>query len=323
MPAWWVDLMLPIWGPDPGPDEMLSNGIVAHINAQPEALAQMGGQSAAPAQMSERYAAVALDDAVTPAIIHFANDPAAAPLPVLGEALLAARSREAEVPVIVVLPQGVFDQTRAAVERRLGAFPPGLRTPIVPTEDYQGSWSKAFNAPTGPATYLMGATGEIAWRDVGPLQARALADALDQYGSIGRRGRGRLLRLSVRPGEPAPDVPPLRRLCGQRALLMFWKSWSRPCLAELQRLQRLHEGPDGQGRVILALGDGENAERVQEIARRYGLRFTLVPDPKSELAKRFRVHCWPTTVWIDEQGLVQRAHFGATPDDRASGRDRS
>jgi len=83
------------------------------------------------------------------------------------------------IGAIVVLPQGVFDQTRAAVERRLGAFPPGLRTPIVPTEDYQGSWSKAFNAPTGPATYLMGATGEIAWRDVGPLQARALADALE------------------------------------------------------------------------------------------------------------------------------------------------
>jgi peroxiredoxin len=323
MPGWWVDLMLPIWGPDPGPDEMLSNGIVAHINAQPEALAQMGVQSAAPAQMSAQPAADAAAAAVTPAIIHFANDPSAAPLPVLGEALLASRLREAEVPVIVVMPQGAFDQTRAAVERRLGAFPPGLRTSIVLTEDYQGSWSKAFNAPTGPATYLMDATGEIAWRDAGPLQARALADALDRYGSIGRRGRGRLLRLSARPGEPAPDVPPLRRLCGQRALLMFWKSWSRPCLAELQRLQRLHEGPDGQGRVILALGDGENAERVQEIARRYGLRFTLVPDPKSELAKRFRVHCWPTTVWIDEQGLVQRAHFGATPDDRASGRDRS
>jgi peroxiredoxin len=118
-------------------------------------------------------------------------------------------------------------------------------------------------------------------------------------------------------------VPPLRRLCGQRALLMFWKSWSRPCLVELQRLQRLHDEPTGQGRVILAVGDGENAERVQEIARRYGLRFTLVPDPKSELAKRFRVHCWPTTVWIDEQGLVQRAHFGTRPDDRASARDRS
>ena len=79
--------------------------------------------------------------------------------------------------------------------------------------------------------------------DPEPLQASALTDALDQYGSIGRRGRGGLLRLSVRAGEPAPDVPALRRLCGQRALLMFWKSWSRPCLTELQHLQRLHDAP--------------------------------------------------------------------------------
>jgi peroxiredoxin len=323
MPAWWVNLMLPIWGPDPGPDEMLSNGIVAHINAQPEALAEMGGQSAAPARMGVQSAAAAAVDAVTPAVIHFANDPAAAPLPVLGEALLSGRPREAEIPVIVVLPQGAFDQTRAAVERRLGAYPPGLRTPIVLTEDYQGGWSKSFDAPAGPSTCLMGASGDIVWRDAGPLQASALAAAIDQYGSSGRRGRGGMLRLSVRAGEPAPDVPPLRRLCGQRALLMFWKSWSRPCLAELQHLQRLHEAPNGQGRVILAVGDGEDAERMQEIARRYGLRFTLVPDPKSELAMRFRVRCWPTTVWIDEQGLVQRAHFGATPDARASGRNRS
>ena len=322
MPAWWVDLMLPIWGPDPGPDEMLSSGIVAHISAQSEALAQVGAQPqlpaqigaqlAAPAQMSAQSSAAAPGDAVTPSIIHFANDPSATPLPILGDALLASKLREAKIPVIVVLPRGSFDQTRAAVERRLGAFPSGLGTPVVLTEDYQGGWSKAFDAPAGPATYLMGATGEIVWRNPEPLQASALTDALDQHGSIGRRGRGGLLRLSVRAGEPAPDVPALRRLCGQRALLMFWKSWSRPCLTELQHLQRLHDASAGQ--VILAVGDGENAEGVQEIARRYGLRFSLMPDPKSELAKRFRVNCWPTTVWIDEQGLVQRAHFGVTPE---------
>ena len=301
MPAWWVDLMLPIWGPDPGPDEMISNGIVAHITAQPEALPQPDAQPLA--------LAATADEAATPSIIHFANDTSATPLPVLGEALLASKLREAQLPVIVVLPLGSFDQPRGSVERRLGAFPAGLRTPVVLTEDYQGAWRKTFDAPVGPSTYLMDARGGIAWRDPGALQARALTDALDRLGSIGRRGRGGLLRLSVRTGEPAPEVPALRRLRGQRALLMFWKSWSRPCLTELQHLQRLHDDSNGQGRVILAVGDGEDAERVQEIARRYGLRFTLMPDPESELAKGFRVRCWPTTVSIDELGLVERTRF--------------
>ena len=314
MPAGWVDVMLPIWGPDPGPDEMLSTGIVAHINAQSAVPVQIDAPSAVPMQMMARSAGSAPDDPVMSSIIHFANDPSAAPLPILGEALLASRLRDAEVPVVVVLPQGSFDQTRAAVERELGAFPPGLTTSVVLTEDYQEGWSKALEAPAGPSTYLMGGTREIAWRDTGPLQARVLADALDQHGSVGRRGRGGLLRLGVRTGEPAPDVPPLRRLCGQRTLLMFWKSWSRPCMVELRQLQRLHDEFGGQGRIILAVGDGEDAARVQEVAHSQGLRFSLVPDPKSELARRFRVGCWPTTVSIDELGLVERVHFGVTPD---------
>jgi peroxiredoxin len=105
----------------------------------------------------------------------------------------------------------------------------------------------------------------------------------------------------------------LPRLCGQPVLLLFWKSWSRPCLTELRRLQRVQDEAS-EGPVIVAVGDGEQPERVREIAQEHGLRFTLVPDPTSELARRYRVACWPTTVWIDEQGLIQRVHFGVTPD---------
>ena len=131
MPAWWVDLMLPIWGPDPGPDEMLSSGIVAHISAQSEALAQVGAQPqlpaqigaqlAAPAQMSAQSSAAAPGDAVTPSIIHFANDPSATPLPILGDALLASKLREAKIPVIVVLPRGL--STRRELRWRGGSAP--------------------------------------------------------------------------------------------------------------------------------------------------------------------------------------------------------
>lgn len=100
MPAWWVDLMLPHWGPDPGPEGILGDQIIAHISVSPQAAPSV--------------------DAGTAAIIHFASDSSVAPLPILGEALIASRLRDAEVPVIVVLPQGSFEQTRASVEARLG-----------------------------------------------------------------------------------------------------------------------------------------------------------------------------------------------------------
>jgi peroxiredoxin len=309
MPAWWVRLMLPIWGPV-GPDEILSDAIVAHINARSES--------------------VLPDDTATTSIIHFASDPSVPPLRMLSEALLGSRLREAEVPVIVVLPQRSFDRTRASVERTLGTFAAQLGGPLVITEDYEGSWTEAFEAAAKPATYLMSA-GEVAWQHPGPLEARALTAALDRHGSAGRHYPSRFLQLGVRTGEPAPDVVfrdgevqekalqdqrgdglLLRRLRGQRVLLVFWKSWSAPCLAELRRLQRMQDGSRAQGPVILAVGDGEEAERVKEIAREKDLRLTLVPDPMSQLAKRFRIACWPTTVRIDERGLVEGVYFGAT-----------
>ena len=303
MPAWWADLMLPIWGPDPGPEDVLSNGIIAHINARSEATPSV--------------------NTGTTAVIHFATDPSAAPLPILGDALLASKLRDAEIPVIVVLPQKSFDQTRASVEARLGTFSRELRTPLTLTEDYQGNWTNAFKAPAGQATYIMSATGDLAWQHAGPLQARDLTAALDLHGSVGRRGRTRLMPPGVRPGEPAPDLfiehgtfrerMLLPRLCGQRTMLLFWKSWSRPCLMELRRIQRIHDKASGEGPVIVAIGDGEQPEGVREIAQEHSLQLTLLSDPTSQIAKRYRVACWPTTVWIDEQGLLQRVHFGVTP----------
>ena len=308
MPAWWVDLMLPHWGPDPGPEGILGDQIIAHISVSPQASPSVDPGNAA--------------------IIHFASDSSVAPLPILGEALIASRLRDAEVPVIVVLPQGSFEQTRASVEARLGRPPRGLSTPLAITEDYEGSWTKAFKAPTGPITYVMNGTGDLPWQHAGALQAKALTAALDQHGSAGRRGQSRLMRLRVRPGEPAPDLfiqdEVIRqrraqrilspRLCGRRTRLLFWKSWSRPCLAELRRLQRVHNNMSGEGPLIVAICDGDQPERVRSIAQEHGLSFTLLPDPTSQLTRRYGVACWPTTVWIDEQALIQGIHFGATHD---------
>jgi len=64
----------------------------------------------------------------------------------------------------------------------------------------------------------------------------------------------------------------------------------------------------------VAVGDGEPPERVQAIAQEHGLSFRLLPDPTSQLARRYRVACWPTAVWIDEHALIERVHFGSTPD---------
>jgi peroxiredoxin len=98
-------------------------------------------------------------------------------------------------------------------------------------------------------------------------------------------------------------------------LLVFWKSWSTPCIRELRRLQRLHDQTGQQGPVILAINDGEDPRRIAEIRREHEFTFKLIADPRRRISRRYGVHCWPTTVSIDACGLVERVHFGMTHDE--------
>ena len=146
-----------------------------------------------------------------------------------------------------------------------------------------------------------------------------MAAALDEHLIPGLPPRSRLLRLAVQPGDRALDVLfefaegerlALRRLRGRRVLLNFWKSWSTPCLEELSRLQRMHDEAGREGPVILAINDGEDPEHLAEIRREHKLTVTLVPDPYRRISRRYGVNCWPTTVSIGEDGLVNRVQFG-------------
>jgi peroxiredoxin len=302
MPSWWDTLLLvPVWGPDPGPEGILESAIVGHVNVR------VKGQPAA--------------DAKTSAIIHFTDLQSAAPLSVVGEALHRSKHKDSSLPVVVVLPRGSFQQARSLVERKLGSLPGELQVPLAVTEDYEESWTRAFNPTDGSATYLLSGDGELVWKSQGRLDAASLTRGLDEHAIAGGRRRSRTVRLAVRPGEPALDLhfeygrgdsPSLSRLRGRRVLLLFWKSCSRPCLVELRRMQHGHNQDGRDETVVVAIADGEDAHRTAEIGREHNLGFALIPDPDRRIARQYKVNCWPTIVSINENGLVDFVHSGIT-----------
>ncbi len=308
MPAWWQTAMaVPIWLPDPPPDAALDAAIVAHVS---------------PIGHTRRSAAPGVNS-----VIHFADAKSAKPLDTLGRALARSKRRDAPVAIILVLPRGSFQNRRSSVEEKLGSLARDVSASLSTTEDYEGGWTRTFGVERTPATYLMNARGELVWQHLGSLDAAALAAALDQHLISGARPKPRLLRLAVQPGDRALDFLfeyahgeriALRRLRGERVLLTFWQSWSAPCLAELRRLQSLHARGDRRGPVILAVNDGEDPQRLDEVRRAHDLTLTLVPDPHRRIARRYGVTCWPTTISISENGLVDGVQFGVTPDRSAA-----
>jgi hypothetical protein len=304
-PAWWTNLlMIPVWGPDPGPESILESGIIAQINVRP------GANQGAAAQALRRHTRSSV-------IVHFAGA-AGAPLPALSEALGRSRYRQSAIPVFVVLPAGSFKHRRSVVEARLGTFAADLSLPLVITEDYEGGWSGAFAAgktADTPTTCLLGPEGEISWQHQGAIDSAGLTAALDQYVIPAPIQRSRLARSAMRVGSPLPDfiydASGGRKLRGKPLQVLFYKSWSTPCLNQLRQLQQIHRGTAGRAPVTVAIADGEAQKQVDHVLHHNGLDILVVPDPDRSIARRCGINCWPTMITVRKDGLISRINFGA------------
>jgi thiol-disulfide isomerase/thioredoxin len=95
----------------------------------------------------------------------------------------------------------------------------------------------------------------------------------------------------------------------------FWQSWSAPCLKELQRLQGLLQRGRENGQkapFIVAFHGGADARGLDEIRKRLGVLFALVPDPEHRVARMFGVRCWPTTIALNPNGDVEHIQMGVS-----------
>jgi peroxiredoxin len=297
-----------IHGPDDPPLPVIGprGRIVAHVDAVGVPMAPAGAR-------------------INP-IVHFADAQSVANLALLNDALLASAKKNAPVSAIVVLPPGLLEQDVRLLMETVGPVHQGVSLTYALTEDYEGTWARAFDVQRAPATFLLDQLGSVAWQHEGRLDARSLTAAFDQHLVGGVRTIWQPQRLTVAAGEPAPDFlfdygqdqqMPLRRLHGREVLLSFWTSWSAPSLAELHHLQELRHHTDGPGPLILAINDGEEPQRAAEILGAQGLTLTLVFDPHRRISQRYGVNCWPTTVSITPEGLVRSVQFGITRHDHA------
>jgi thiol-disulfide isomerase/thioredoxin len=313
------------WIPTPRPDA-LENSIAAHINvlAHPR---PAGGLT-------------------TNALVHFVGHRPERPLQALGRALAAMSTPNLSTSLVVVMPAGAFRNRSEDVEEMLGVRaersngqsladergrarqPSHVR--LLITEDYGGGWTRTFDARNTPSTYLMNARGEFVWRQQGDVDVEQLTRAMDRHFLPAPAARARPLQLSVQPGERAPNprleeghVLGLGKLVGQEIIMTFWQSWSAPCVRELLRLQRLSTDAGRRAPVVLAVNGGE-PRRVLDVARRqYNLTLALIEDPGLRISRIYGVTCWPTTVFINPEGIVRRVQFGVMPTARVEDRGKA
>jgi peroxiredoxin len=108
----------------------------------------------------------------------------------------------------------------------------------------------------------------------------------------------------------------LSRFKGQAILINFWATWCGPCRIEMPALQDRFERYQDDGLVVLAVDFDESQEDVAFFGEELGLTFELLLDPGGDIQSLYRIMGYPTSYFVDSQGIVKVKHIGIMTEDQ-------
>jgi peroxiredoxin len=127
------------------------------------------------------------------------------------------------------------------------------------------------------------------------------------------------LEIAPSQGSIAPDFSlltldgeqiTLSELRGHPVMINLWATWCAPCRIEMPHIQDRFERYADEGFVVLAVDFDEPAEIVAEFRDELGLTFDLLLDPGAEVQELYRNRSYPSTFFVDANGVIQVQHIG-------------
>jgi peroxiredoxin len=112
----------------------------------------------------------------------------------------------------------------------------------------------------------------------------------------------------------------LSSLSGQPVILNFWATWCGPCRVEMPDLQAAFERHQADGLVILAINREETAVSVRDFFYdELDLTFTPLLDEAGDVARLYGVANYPTSVFVNSDGVVTAVHLGLMTEEQIEG----
>jgi DsbE subfamily thiol:disulfide oxidoreductase len=126
---------------------------------------------------------------------------------------------------------------------------------------------------------------------------------------------------------PAPDFE-LENLTGEKkhladyqgkvVVLNFWATWCGPCKYEMPFFQEIYESYSSDI-AVLAVNNQESVDRVKPFVEEMGLTYEILMDKDGSVATQYQVLGFPTTYFIDPNGIIKFLHVGVLTEEQLDG----
>jgi thiol-disulfide isomerase/thioredoxin len=101
----------------------------------------------------------------------------------------------------------------------------------------------------------------------------------------------------------------LKEFRGKPVLVNFWASWCGPCIAEIPIIQNSYL-QNSNNFEVLAINAGESQSRVRNFVIANDIKLEVLLDLTGEIQELYRVNSYPTSYFIDSNGIIRAIHIG-------------
>jgi thiol-disulfide isomerase/thioredoxin len=102
----------------------------------------------------------------------------------------------------------------------------------------------------------------------------------------------------------------LSQFRGKFVLINFWATWCGPCREELALLSDTYKANKDRF-VILGVDVGEEDVLVRLKVKEVGITYPTVLDSNSKITMMYKVTGYPTSIFVDKDGIIQTIKVGA------------
>ena len=116
-------------------------------------------------------------------------------------------------------------------------------------------------------------------------------------------------QIFCRPAR-AENSLDLAQYRGEVVVLDFWASWCKPCRQSIPWLNEMHSRYGAKGLRIIGVNVDAERGDAEKFLRETPIQFSVLFDPKGELATRYSLQGMPTTLIFDRDGKQVATHLG-------------